>query len=167
MKLVSSKKEDLALAMEIIDGAKKHLRSQNIDQWQAGYPDEAAILGDAESARGYFVMENELVLGYLCIDFAGEPAYDDLNGQWLRDKPYVVVHRLAFHENARGKHMADAVFRLVEELSLSKNIDYFRIDTDGDNKQMQHILQKNGFTFRGTICFDNSEKWGFDKEITR
>ncbi len=163
MKLRKTMKNDLEMAMGIIDGAKKHLKEQGIDQWQSGYPDYACIEKDTNSGKGYFVFEENQVLGYLCIDFDGEPAYDKLDGEWSSDKPYVVVHRMAFHENARGKRLADVVFQLVEELSREKGIHNFRVDTDADNEKMQHILKKNGFSYRGKIWFDNSEKIAFDK----
>lgn len=39
------------------------------------------------------------------------------------------------------------------------------MDTDNDNQIMKHLLEKNGFQFCGTICFDNSEKIAFEKLI--
>ena len=38
MKLIKAKKEDLPLIVEIIKDAQDLLASQNIDQWQNGYP---------------------------------------------------------------------------------------------------------------------------------
>ncbi len=167
MKLRATSINDLDTAMEIIDGAKKHLKEQGIDQWQEGYPDYACIESDVINGKGYFVIDDEEVMGYLCIDFSGEPAYDKLNGEWSSDEKYVVVHRMAFHESARGKKLSDITFELVEELSREKGVFNFRVDTDGDNLKMQHILKKNGFTYRGTIWFDNSEKIAFDKIIQK
>ncbi len=154
---------EAVIAIEIIDMAKAHLREQGIDQWQNGYPDIAIIHRDIEHGKGYFVVNDNEILGYLCIDYDGEPAYDTLRGEWHSNEPYVVVHRMAFHDNARGKGVSDIVFSMVEDLSRKKGINNFRVDTDADNHKMQHILQKNGFTHCGTIWFDNSEKIAFDK----
>lgn len=163
MKLRNMEFADLNLAMEIIDGAKKHLRDQGIDQWQTGYPDFACLERDCQNKKGYFAVDEDTVWGYLCIDFDGEPAYDGLNGNWAKNEKYVVVHRMALAENVRGANLSTEIFKLVEEYAKTKGINYFRVDTDGDNKKMQHILNKNGFTYRGTIWFDNSEKIAFDK----
>ncbi|MGI6230118.1 MAG: GNAT family N-acetyltransferase [Tractidigestivibacter sp.] len=165
MKLVKAHMADLGTVMDIINSAKEHLRSQGIDQWQNGYPDKVCIQGDIRSGKGYLVTDGKDVLGYLCIDFDGEPAYDALDGTWATTEPYVVVHRLAFAEAGRGKGLSDAVFRLVEDLSRKRGIASFRIDTDEANMAMRHILNKNGFTYRGTILFDNSTKIAFDKHI--
>ncbi len=104
-------------------------------------------------------------IGYVCVDFAGEPAYDGLKGEWSCEREYVVVHRMAFSDSARGKGLVGGVFALLEELAREKNISYFRIDTDADNQKMQHILKKNAFLYCGTIEFDGSEKLAFDKEF--
>ena len=163
MKLRHALLEELDIAMDIINMAKAHLKEQGIDQWQQGYPDVAAVENDIHLERGYFVTQNDKILGYLCIDFGGEPAYDTLDGTWASQGDFVVVHRMAFHRNARGKGLASGVFRLVEELSTQKGVNYFRLDTDEGNVKMQHLLKKNGFTYRGPIVFDNSEKIAFDK----
>jgi len=155
------------MAMDIINQAKVYLKAQGIDQWQTGYPNMETILGDIEKQRGYFIMEDDRIFGYACIDYEGEPAYKELKGTWLSDTdvPYVVVHRMAFSKESRGRGLADAVFRLVAEQAKAKGISYFRVDTDEANKIMQHVLQKNGFTYCGVIWFDNSEKIAFEKQI--
>lgn len=47
---------------------RAHLKAQGIDQWQTGYPDRARIAQDLAEEKGYFLTENEEILGYLCID---------------------------------------------------------------------------------------------------
>lgn len=156
---------EIDAVMEIIDQAKCHLKEQGIDQWQNGYPDRMCIEKDIRKGKGYFLMEDSLVLGYLCIDFDGEPAYDHLNGTWKKEGSYVVVHRLALCGANRGKGLASTALMLVEELCREKGIHDFRVDTDEDNQKMKYILRKNGFEYRGTIWFDNSEKIAFEKLI--
>ncbi len=155
------------IAMDLINQAKAYLKEQGIDQWQTGYPDMEAILGDIEEQRGYFIMEDETIFGYACIDYKGEPAYQELKGNWLSgaDAPYVVVHRMAFSKESRSKGLAEEAFCLVAEQAKSRGISNFRVDTDEANKIMQHVLKKNGFTYCGVIWFDNSEKIAFEKLI--
>ncbi|SJZ79545.1 GNAT family N-acetyltransferase [Anaerorhabdus furcosa] len=165
MKLRLVENHELQDAMSIINGAKEDLKKQGINQWQEGYPDIECIQGDIQYGKGYFVVDEQNILGYLCIDYDGEPAYKHLNGQWHTDENYVVVHRMAFRESAKGKGISTIVFQLVEEMSKLRGVCAFRVDTDKDNLKMQHILTKNGFTYRGTIWFDYSEKIAFDKII--
>ncbi len=165
MKLIAANLENINCAMDLIQMAKKHLKEQGIDQWQSGYPDDTCIKNDILTGKGFFIEDKNQFLGYLCIDFDGEPAYHHLNGTWSSDENYVVVHRLAFHEAARGKRLAETTFRLIEEFSRGKGTSYFRVDTDEANTKMQHILKKVGFSYCGTIWFDNSEKIAFDKKF--
>lgn len=44
-----------------------------------------------------------------------------------------------------------------------RKVGSFRVDTDEDNHIMKHILSKNGFTYCGTIWFDNSVKIAYEK----
>lgn len=154
---------DAQLAMSFIDQAKAHLKAQGIDQWQTGYPDLACIETDIDLQKGYFLTDGQTPVGYLCIDFEGEPAYLDLKGEWASNKAYGVVHRMAIGDECRGRGLAGQTFELVQQLCLERDIHCIRVDTDAANEKMQHVLAKAGFTYRGTIWFDNSEKIAFDK----
>ena len=76
---------------------------------------------------------------------------------------YATVHRLAIGSAYRGKGIAGLAFALVEELCRERGVPSIRVDTDAGNQAMQHILEKSGFTYCGTITFDNSEKIAFEK----
>ena len=85
--LRTARPEEAGRAMSLIEQARAHLREQGVDQWQDGYPDLACIQGDLAAGRGYFLAEGDDTLGYLCLDFGGEPAYDTLEGTWARRSP--------------------------------------------------------------------------------
>ncbi len=157
---------ELSLAVHLIEDGKAFLKSQGIDQWQNGYPDEECIKNDIINKKGYFLVCDDTVVGYMCVDFDGEPAYDTLQGEWKYDVPYVVVHRMVIDSTFKAKGLASVAFSLVEKLALERGIHNFRVDTDADNKIMQHILGKNGFQYCGVINFDNSEKIAFEKLIS-
>lgn len=151
----------------IIDQAKAFQRAQGFVQWTDEYPNIETIRGDIQRQKGYSLCSGGAIAGYLCIDFDGEPAYQDIQGQWAADEPYAVVHRMAFHQDFTGQGMADTALRLVEALCRERGVFYLRIDTDFPNQRMQHILQKNGFVRRGTIVFQGGDKIAFDKLFQR
>lgn len=155
--------KDLQTATALIEQAKVFLWENGVDQWQTGYPNEGAIAGDLQRGEGYVMEAEGQVRGYACICFTGEPCYNDLEGKWLSDLPYGVVHRMAIDDVCKGKGAAPAFFRFAEELCRERDISSIRVDTDGDNRMMQRVLEKQGFTYCGTVCFDNSEKIAFEK----
>lgn len=161
-----AKEQHIESIMKIINDAKSFLKSQNIDQWQDGYPDLPCITSDVNTQKGYIITDDTEVIGYLFIDFDGEPAYNELiGGEWLTDNHYGVIHRWAISSNYRGSGIAKNTFEFMEKLCAKNSAGSIRIDTDQGNKRMHHILKKYGFVYCGGIRFDNSDKMAFEKVL--
>lgn len=158
--------EEINICTQIIDEGKAFQKEQGFVQWTDDYPNMDIIKKDIQNNKGYVIKVNEEIAGYMCIDFGGEPAYDTIEGQWQTEKPYAVVHRMAFRSAFRGIGLAETAFRLVATLCLAKGIHSIRIDTDFSNTRMQHILEKSGFTRRGIVVFQESEKIAYDKRLS-
>lgn len=154
---------ELEQCVGIIDSGRNFQREQGFIQWTEDYPNVDTIRSDIQDKKGYVIKVDGQIAGYMCIDFGGDPDYEEICGNWNLDKPYAVVHRMAFDMKYRGIGLSDVAFNLIEELCISKEVRYIRIDTDFSNERMQHILCKNGFEKCGTILFQNSEKLAFDK----
>lgn len=75
-----------------------------------------------------------------------DPTYAKIeDGQWLNDTlPYGTIHRLASAGKRPG--VASDIINWCLE-----HCESLRADTHADNKIMQHILEKNGFTKCGII----------------
>lgn len=153
------------LCYRIIDEGRNFQREQGFTQWTDDYPNIDTIRDDIMNEKGYVLKVDELIAGYMCIDFDGEPAYDKIDGKWHTTEPYAVVHRMAFNKDFRGMGLADITFRLIDKLCRSKNVTSIRVDTDFPNKRMQHILEKNGFVKRGIVIFQGSGKLAYDKSL--
>ena len=78
MELKIAKADHLQRIMELINDAKAYLKSCGVDQWQNGYPDQHSIENDIRKGPGYLCIADEKIVGYVCIDFEGEPAYETL-----------------------------------------------------------------------------------------
>lgn len=157
--------EDLQQCVEIIDMGRRFQQTQGFVQWTEDYPNIDTIWEDMKNAKGYVLRVDGVVAGYMCIDFDGEPAYDEIKGEWGTKEPYAVVHRMAFHRDFRGMGLTDSAFVLIEELCGTRGVNSIRVDTDFPNKRMQHILEKNGFQQRGVIVFQGGEKLAYDKSL--
>lgn len=155
--------QEVPAIMQIITDAKTHLKTAGIDQWQDGYPDESDILADINAGSGYVFTDGEDIAAYACINFDGEPSYDDITGTWLSNGPYAVVHRMAASSIYRGQGFADALLIFAQTLCEQKGVHSIKIDTDEANKAMQHILQKNGFSYCGGIRYVGTDKIAFEK----
>ena len=156
---------DVELCYSIIDDARRFQREQGSIQWTDDYPSIETIRGDIREGKGRVLRADGSIVGYMCVDFSGEPAYQDIRGAWGRNAPYAVIHRMALHRERRGIGAADAAFRLAEELCLGEGVRYIRVDTDPLNARMRHILRKNGFQYRGTILFQGGDRAAFDKVL--
>ena len=78
-----------------------------------------------------------------------DPTYSYIeNGNWLSDKPYGTIHRIAGDGTVSGV-VKTAVDYCRETI---KNI---RIDTHENNKTMQHVLGKLGFSKCGIIYLED------------
>lgn len=149
----------------IILQAKEQMRQMNSRQWQDGYPSVENITGDIENGYGYVLCDETGVIAYAAVIFNGEPAYSLINGKWLTDAAYVVVHRLAVADEAKNKGMATLFMQKVEELSRRTGIHSFRVDTNFDNRYMQKILFALDFTYCGEIVYDENKRQAYEKRI--
>lgn len=159
--------QQLSTAMALIEHGRAFLKAQGLDQWQGGYPDEASIRQDIQQQKGYFLTDGTHDMAYLCLDPDGEPAYREIKGQWLTpmEQKYVVIHRLAFDPAFRGCGLSAAVFALAQDFCRERGIQSIRVDTDPENKIMQHCMKKAGFIQCGTIFFAGSDKLAFEKVL--
>ena len=106
-----------------------------------------------------------VIAAYMYIGFDGDPAYPEIKGAWKHDGPYAVVHRIAIAPEFRGLGLGSVTFRLVEEFCKGKGFDLLRIDTDGANKRMQHVLEKNGFVYCGTVIQGGGDRFAYEKKL--
>lgn len=105
------------------------------------------------------------VLAYAAVVFDGEPAYDVIEGAWIGEPPYVVVHRLVVADEVKGQGVATAFMRSVEEMARARGFSSFRIDTACDNRYMQRMLRTLGFTCCGRIQYRSGERLAYEKKL--
>ena len=165
MKYRKSLNSDVDRIMDIMHQAQEYLKSNNVDQWQDGYPQPDIILNDIKNKESYVAEVDGIVAGTLVISFRGEETYDKIyEGEWLSDEDYCVVHRVAMDKNYRGKGLASDMLKYAEKLSKEKNIKSIKIDTHLDNKVMRGLISKNGYKYCGIIYLNNGDKRvGYEK----
>ena len=155
--------EDLESILEIVGDAKQSLKSRSIDQWQNGYPNRESILSDIAKDIGFVALRNDEIAAYAAIIINGEPEYQHLEGNWLSEKDYVVIHRICVRKSCIRQGFASHLMKKAEETALQHNVHSFKIDTHKDNHFMIQLLDKEGFTYCGEINYTHGDRIAFEK----
>ena len=151
--------------MQIIRQAQARMHAAGSRQWQDGYPSPETIRRDLLRGDGRIVRIDGAAAAYAAFVFDGEPAYDAIDGQWLTDEPYVLVHRIAVADGERGRGVAAEFLHRVETLAQERGVKAFRIDTNFDNQTMLRLLERTGFTYCGKVVYRSGERLAFEKRL--
>lgn len=154
---------DLEEIMTIIADAVGRMLREGKQQWDETYPTSQHITTDIRNGNAYVSESEGSVIAYGAVVFTGEEAYESLQGEWLSNRPYVVVHRMAVAQNRQGKGLARIFLESVESLARTNGIGSFRIDTNFDNFPMLHLLDKCGFTYCGEIRYSGGARRAYEK----
>ncbi|WP_040597873.1 GNAT family N-acetyltransferase [Alloprevotella rava] len=161
---------DFDAVFRILRGAAKTMVAKGRQQWDEHYPAKADLQADFNLGIGYVIEENAEVVAYAAISFRGEPAYDVLEGHWLSDMPYAVVHRMAVLHAALGRGHARHIFSEVERLCREREVGSIRIDTNYDNVEMLSLVRHLGFIYCGKVYYqrgttEKTERLAFEKRL--
>lgn len=156
---------DTPAVMGIINDAVSLMLSLGRRQWNENYPTLTHIMADITAGNGYVMDRDGRTVAYGAVVFTGEPAYDAIDGCWLSDIPYVMVHRLAVALSERGHGTGTAFMRAVENLAASEGIGSFRVDTNFDNADMLALIDKLGFDYCGEVRYESGLRRAYEKLI--
>lgn len=127
----------------------------NPTQWKAGYPWRDMLEEDIRLERLYVVEQQEKICGVFMFVIGEDATYGHIEGSWRSSTPYGVIHRIA----GQGGGIFEAVLNFCSE-----KIYHLRIDTHADNKPMQHLVEKAGFSRRGIIYVeDGTPRIAYDR----
>ena len=143
---------DLPAMLTITRQAQSYLKRNKVDQWQDGYPNEAAFRVDLERGESYVLTYGDQVAGFFTLSSHPDACYEEItDGKWGTDAPYCVLHRCAIGAEYRGSGLSDHMMAFVEEICLERGRLVLRVDTHRKNKAMQSMLNRHGFQFRGNV----------------
>ena len=153
----SAVEADLGEIAHIYDEARAFMRTYgNMTQWPTPqYPSLESAKADLEEGILYVVEAGEDLLGTFVLVEGPDPTYGFIEqGAWRSDTPYAAVHRVA----SRGGGVMQAAVAFSKE-----RYPHLRMDTHADNAPMRHLLEKYGFSHRGTIYVqDGTPRMAFD-----
>ena len=114
-------------------------RNDNVSVILSGAADGTPVISSG-AADGV----EKSVIAYFALLSSPEPTYDVIDGAWLTDKPYGVIHRMASYPDVHG------VFASIMNFAATRYA-HLRVDTHRDNRIMRHLVEKHGFTYCGII----------------
>lgn len=158
---------DSDIIWTILQQAIEQRRLDGSTQWQDGYPNPATIQADIEQGYGYVLTAGEDVIAYAAVLLNNEPAYNDIEGKWLTNGDFFVVHRVAVSDTVKGKGIATTLFRLLEPFAVEQEVYSIKVDTNFDNTPMLKILDKLGYTYCGEVFFRGSARKAFEKVLSQ
>lgn len=119
----------------------------NPTQWKNGYPWRDMLEEDIYLGKLYVVLKEDDICGVFVFVIGEDPTYAYIeDGTWVSDASYGTIHRIASRSSG--------VFAAALEFCRGK-CSHIRVDTHADNKPMQHLAEKHGFSRRGIIYVED------------
>lgn len=159
-------KTDLVDIMIIIEKAKIYMKENKINQWSENYPNEDVFLADLKENRLYVAEIDKKVVGMAVLILDGDADYKNIDGKWLSDGEYGVIHRIAVNPDYKSQNVAKNLLDFFEDKLKELNYDSIRVDTHKDNKSMLRFIEKNGFQKCGIVYIRKTdERIAFEKPL--
>lgn len=149
----------------ILQQAIERRRQDGSSQWQQGYPNADTVESDISKGFGYVLTVNDEIAVYVALILNDEPAYSTIEGAWLSNGEFVVVHRVAVDAKFAGKGMVKILFDHIEEFTCSHGIQSVKVDTNFDNTAMLRILESKGYSYCGEVFLAGGVRKAFEKII--
>jgi GNAT superfamily N-acetyltransferase len=128
-----------------IDGCRKQMATHGSGQWQGKEPSLKTIENDIFHQRFYLLFENNQPCGGASL-MSHEPGYDDLlEGRWLNQDPYRVIHRFFIAPSFQGQQLSKILLNQIEQRVKKQQINNIRIDTHALNLPMRGLLTRQQY----------------------
>lgn len=156
---------DKDIIWEIIQQSIERRRIDGSNQWQNGYPNQQTVESDITKNFGFVLTVSDEIAVYVALIFNDEPAYSTIDGAWLTNGEFVVIHRVAVSEKFAGQGLAKKLFDVIEDYVRSQNVHSIKVDTNYDNAAMLKILESKGYTYCGEVLLPSGMRKAFEKVL--
>lgn len=157
--------EDLPAAHELYAAAREFMiEAGNPTQWAGGYPQDEMLRDDIAQGALWVALDKEGPAAVFYFDtMDDDETYRKIDGAWLNNETYGVVHRIATRRGTHGVGTA-CIEWAAQQANARGAKGGIRIDTHEDNTPMRNLLAKLGFTQTGTIwTYDGSPRIAFQR----
>jgi len=151
---------------DILQQAIARRKEDGSRQWQDGYPNPDVVRKDIETGIGFVMTEGDTIVGYAAVLINDEPAYAGIEGKWLTNEDFVVVHRVAISQDHLGNGLSGKMLTFIEDYAVSNGVYSIKADTNFDNMAMMKIFEKQGYVYCGEVYFRGSARRAYEKVLT-
>ena len=159
-------KTDLDDIMLMYKSCVKGMLANDIDQWDATYPNTEVITKDLEK-QSYYIAEIEgEIIGGINIDKNQDKTYLDID--WKdKSNSFLVVHRLGVKEEFWEKKIGKKLMIFAENMVIEKGLKSIRLDTYSGNPKAMEFYRRLGYRELGSINLkpNKNEYYCFEKII--
>ncbi|MCL2372526.1 MAG: GNAT family N-acetyltransferase [Defluviitaleaceae bacterium] len=154
MNIRKSTPADLPAILDIYRAAREFMQQNgNPNQWKQNHPPQDAVEADIRSGESYVCECDGQVLAVFYFSTTPDPTYAKIDGAWLNNQPYAVVHRIARAQTPAAKGIGAFCLNWCYQ-----QLPNTRIDTHKDNIPMVRLLENLGFQQCGIIWLANGEE---------
>ena len=149
--------KDIEKILSVLESGREFLASQGLSQWQDGYGPAECLAEQIAGNYGYVLLSQEGILcGYAALVEGIDACYTNIkDGAWDNShEKYISIHSVAIDASFRGKRLAELFMRLLIEIAENMGYKDIRIDTHPQNRIMQKVILRAGFTYKGIVEFD-------------
>lgn len=165
MKIVKASEKDANRVWEMLQQAIRRRKEDGSTQWQGGYPNLNTVRKDISCGNCYVLKSNNQIIASAALIFNEEPTYEKIDGEWLTDGEFMVIHRVTVADEIAGKGIATQFFRLMEDFAKKRKVFSIKVDTNFDNKAMLKILENLNYTYCGEIQVYDGPRKAFEKVL--
>ena len=104
------------------------------------------------------MIEADQVIATAAIQFTQDPNYDKIDGAWICDGKYAVIHRIAVLPKWKGQQAAALFVAFAKEKGKTIGCKSLRIDTHCQNIAMIRFIEKCGYRYCGVVVVGDGTK---------
>ena len=113
--------------------------------------DREMVINEIAENRQFKLLVNNEVVCIWAITFSDEQIWEDSNIDSA-----IYIHRIAVNPNFRGNNYIATITNWAKEYALKKEIQFIRLDTLGENKNLITHYKNAGFHFLGLFNLKNT-----------
>lgn len=166
LKFRKAQPEDTERIWEILQQAIERRRKDGSHQWQDGYPNRNVVQKDIQQQVGYVALLDGNIAAYTALIINDEPTYEVIDGAWLTNEDFLVIHRVAVAEEYLGRGFGKEIFNFAEKVAVQQSVFSIKVDTNFDNGGLLAILKGLNYRYCGEISVRGTPRRAFEKILS-